>query len=59
MPIDNVHDKFFRESFSIKNLVVGSIEDLFPKELSQHIDLVLILITTNEHLTKQKIIDIF
>ena len=39
MPIDNVHDKFFKQSFSRKELVEGLIEELFPKELSQHIDL--------------------
>ena len=39
MPIDNIHDKFFKESFSRKHLVEGLIEELFPKKLSQNIDL--------------------
>ena len=39
MAIDNVHDKFFKDSFSRKHLVEGLIEELFPKDLSQNIDL--------------------
>ena len=39
MAIDDVHDKFFKDSFARKPLVEGFIQELFPAELSQKIDL--------------------
>jgi predicted transposase/invertase (TIGR01784 family) len=39
MPIDNIHDKFFKESFSRKETVKGLIQELFPIELRENINL--------------------
>ncbi|MEI7585722.1 Rpn family recombination-promoting nuclease/putative transposase [Runella sp.] len=49
MPIDNVHDKFFKDSFSRKQLVEGLIQELFPKELSQKIDLSSLELSNNSY----------
>ena len=47
MPIDNVHDKFFKESFSRKETVKGLIEELFPVELRNNINLESLELTNN------------
>lgn len=49
MPIDNVHDKFFKDSFSRKQLVEGLIQEFFPKELSQKIDLASLELSNNSY----------
>lgn len=47
MPIDNVHDKFFKESFSRKETVKGLIQELFPVELRKKINLESLELTNN------------
>lgn len=47
MPIDNVHDKFFKESFSRKETVKGMIQELFPENLRNKINLESLELTNN------------
>jgi predicted transposase/invertase (TIGR01784 family) len=47
MPIDNVHDKFFKESFSRKETVKGMIQELFPENLRNKINLDSLELTNN------------
>ena len=47
MPIDNIHDKFFKESFSRKETVKGLIQELFPVELRNNISLESLELTNN------------
>ncbi|WP_080056665.1 Rpn family recombination-promoting nuclease/putative transposase [Spirosoma aerolatum] len=39
MPIDNIHDKFFKESFSRKDITAALLEQVLPSELVERLDL--------------------
>jgi predicted transposase/invertase (TIGR01784 family) len=47
MPIDNIHDKFFKESFSRKQTVKGLIQELFPTYLRDNINIESLELTNN------------
>ncbi len=47
MPIDNIHDKFFKESFSRKETVKGLIQELFPEALRSNINIESLELTKN------------
>lgn len=47
MPIDNIHDKFFKESFSRKETVKGLIQELFPTDLRNSINTESLELTNN------------
>lgn len=36
---ENIHDRFFKDNFSQRHVAVAFIEELFPAELSEKIDL--------------------
>ncbi|GAB4036433.1 Rpn family recombination-promoting nuclease/putative transposase [Spirosoma gilvum] len=39
MPIDNIHDKFFKESFSRKDITAALLQQILPSELVAQLDL--------------------
>ena len=47
---ENIHDRFFKDNFSQRDIAVAFIEELFPPELSEKLDLSTFTMTNNSYI---------
>ncbi len=53
MEIYNPHDKFFKETFSIRENVVDFLEGIFPEEIVKKLDLSTLSLDNNSYIDEE------